>query len=116
MLVGTEFVIDATGCSPDALRDAGRLRSLCDRVLRELELVCLAPALWHQFPPPGGLTGLYLLTESHLACHTFPEHGVATFNLHCCRARPRWAWEAALREILDADHVHVRELPRGGGP
>jgi S-adenosylmethionine decarboxylase len=59
---------------------------------------------------------MYLLTESHLACHTYPEHGVATFNLHCCRARPRWAWEAVLQQALGATRVSVRELRRGGEP
>jgi len=32
-----------------------------------------------------GVTGLLLLTESHLACDTFPERGFASFNLYCCR-------------------------------
>jgi len=31
------------------------------------------------------VTGLLLLTESHLACDTFPERGFASFNLYCCR-------------------------------
>ena len=113
MQVGTEWLIDAAGCSPDALRDVRTLRDLCQRVLHELELRVLGDGIWHQFPSPGGLTGLYLLTESHLACHTYPEHGVATFNLHCCRARPRWLWEAALRETLGATAVSVREVRRG---
>lgn len=114
MQVGTEWLIDATGCAADALRDPARLRTLCERVLRELELRVVSDGVWHQFPAPGGLTGLYLLTESHLACHTYPEHGVATFNLHCCRVRPRWTWEAALKQTLGATLVTVRELRRGG--
>ena len=84
------------------------------RLLRELELRVIGSGLWHQFPSPGGLTGLYLLTESHLACHTYPESGVATFNLHCCRHRPRWCWESALGESLGATEVTVREVRRGG--
>ena len=116
MQVGTEWLIDAAGCSPDALRDLHTLGDLCQRVLRELELQVIGDGTWHQFPTPGGLTGLYLLTESHLACHTYPEHGVATFNLHCCRARPRWRWEAALREALGATAVSVREVRRGITP
>lgn len=114
MQVGTEWLIDAEGCSPALLRDPEALRGLCDRVLHELQLRVVGDGHWHQFPGPGGLTGLYLLTESHLACHTYPEHGVATFNLHCCRARPRWCWEEALREALGASVVTVRELARGG--
>jgi S-adenosylmethionine decarboxylase len=113
MQVGTEWLIDAAGCSPEALRDPATFQALCARVLRELELRLIGTGVWHQFPSPGGLTGLYLLTESHLACHTYPEHGIATFNLHCCRTRPRWNWEAVLREVLGATDVQVREIRRG---
>jgi S-adenosylmethionine decarboxylase len=114
MQVGTEWLIDAAGCSPEALRDRDVLSALCERVLRELELRAVGEGRWHQFPAPGaGLTGMYLLTESHLTCHTYPESGVATFNLHCCRARPRWRWEAELTRALGASSVTVRELPRG---
>ena len=113
--VGTEWLIDAGGCSAESLRDADALAALCERVLRELQLHLVAAPLWHRFPAPGGLTGLYLLSESHLTCHTYPEHGRATFNLHCCRQRPRWRWEAALREALGATDVLVREVARGGG-
>jgi len=60
----------------------------------------------------GGVTGLVMLTESHLACHTYPEFGVATFNLYCCRERPAWAWEERLREMLGAREVQVRSVRR----
>jgi S-adenosylmethionine decarboxylase len=117
MQIGTEYLIDATGCSAEALRDGNLLRSLCERVLGDLDLRALGAGIWHQFPSPGGLTGFYLLTESHLACHTYPEHGVATFNLYCCRTRPRWDWERHLRDALGATAVSVRALPRGpSGP
>jgi S-adenosylmethionine decarboxylase len=69
--------------------------------------------LWHQFPQPGGVTGLYLLSESHLACHTFPETRLATFNLYCCRARPPFEWEARLQAMLGATRVTVRTAVRG---
>ena len=112
--VGTEWLIDASGCSAEVLRDADALASLCERVLRELELRLVGQPVWHRFPAPGGVTGLYLLSESHLTCHTYPEHGRATFNLHCCRQRPRWRWESALRDGLGAECVIVREVVRGG--
>jgi S-adenosylmethionine decarboxylase len=115
MQVGSEWLVDATGCDPGALRDPRALHQVCERVLADLELQVIGTGTWHQFPPPGGLTGLYLLTESHLACHTYPEIGLATFNLYCCRARPRWPWETALREALGATAVCVRVLPRGEG-
>jgi S-adenosylmethionine/arginine decarboxylase-like enzyme len=53
-----------------------------------------------------------MLTESHLACHTYPEFGVATFNLYCCRERPSWPWDERLREMLGASAVSVRRVRR----
>jgi S-adenosylmethionine decarboxylase len=113
MQVGTEWLIDATGCRPEVLRDLAAVRRLCEQILAGLGLRVVGEGAWHQFPSPGGVTGLYLLTESHLACHTYPEFGVATFNLYCCRARPAWPWQGRLREALGATQVTLRTLPRG---
>jgi S-adenosylmethionine decarboxylase len=111
---GTEWLIDATGCAPDRLRDADALARLCDGVIATMQLTVIgAPAL-HRFGGPGGVTALYLLAESHLACHTFPESGVATFNLYVCRARPPLDWRALLREALGAAAVEITTVERGG--
>jgi S-adenosylmethionine decarboxylase len=112
-LVGVEWVVEALGCDPARLRDETAPQFICERLLRELELHAVGPGQWHRFPFPGGVTGLYLLTESHLACHTYPEHALATFNLYCCRPRVRWPWEDRLGEALGATRVVVRTLPRG---
>ena len=112
-LVGVEWVVEALDCDPERLRDRAGLQDLCERALRELNLNAIDDGQWHQFPFPGGVTGLYLLTESHLACHTYPEHHLATFNLYCCRPRARWNWESRLREALGADRVIGRNLERG---
>ncbi len=113
--VGTEWLVDAMGCAPAALRDAVLLQTLCDRLLVDLDLRVIGMGAWHPFPAPGGLTGLYLLAESHLACHTYPEFGVATFNLYCCRHRPAWPWQARLRAALGAEEVVVRAVDRARG-
>lgn len=112
MILGTEWVIDAVGCDPAALADLPRLRSLFDRVIRDLDLHVLGDIAWHQFAPPGGVSGLALLSESHLACHTYPEFGAATFNLYCCRSRTAWPWEQMLSEMLGAKSVSVRVCER----
>lgn len=112
MIVGTEWLVDASGCDAGALRDAELLAKLFDRIVEELNLKVTGHALWKQFPPPGGVTGLVLLTESHLACHTYPEFGIATFNLYCCRTRPAWPWTERLSEMLGAQRVDVRVVVR----
>lgn len=111
---GTEWIVDATGCDPARLADLATLQALFEALVADLRLTPAAEAQWTKFPGPGGVTGLLMLRESHLACHTFPEHGVAAVNLYCCTPRERWPWEGRLAALLGATRVEVREVPRGG--
>jgi S-adenosylmethionine decarboxylase len=112
MIVGTEWLIEAAGCQATQLRDEAAVRRILDAVIADLRLTTL-DSIWHKFPGAGGVTGLIALTESHLACHTYPEHGTATFNLYCCRTRPEWGWEAKLTAALGAETVSVTRIERG---
>lgn len=112
LIVGTEWMVDAAGCRAEALREIGNLRAVFLRVIAELNLQVVGDPVWQKFPPPGGVTGIALLTESHLTCHTYPEFGIATFNLYCCRPRPAWPWQERLAEMLGANEVRVRVLQR----
>lgn len=44
----------------------------------------------HLLPTPldsgPGVTAVAVIAESHLACHTWPEHGIITFDMYSCRA------------------------------
>ena len=112
MIVGTEWLVDASGCDPESLRNLELLQTVFQRAITGLSLQVVGEIAWHRFPPPGGVTGMALLSESHLACHTYPEHGLATINLYCCRARPEWPWAAHLHELLGAREVNVRAIKR----
>lgn len=111
---GVEWIVEVSGCRPEALRSEAALRALFERVVSELSLKPVAEPVFHLFPPPGGITGVLLLSESHLTCHTFPESGYAALNLYCCRPRPRWDFAARCRELLGAEETKVIEVRRGG--
>lgn len=112
---GAEWIIDARGCEPDVLRDGDRLRTLFDRLIADLGLTPVAPAVWHRFPAPGGLTGFVILAESHLACHTFPEFGSICVNVFCCRAREDFDAAALMGATVGATDTLVRRIERSYG-
>lgn len=113
MIVGTEWLIEAFDCKAEKLRELSVLQNIFARIVSDLGLKTLGEPLWHKFGGEAGVTGLLMLTESHLACHTYPEHQTATFNLYCCRTRPEWDWEKNLKEILGADEMKITKIERG---
>jgi S-adenosylmethionine decarboxylase len=116
MIVGTEWLIEAFNCDAQKLRELAVLQNVFARIVVDLGLKTLGTPAWHKFGGEGGVTGLVMLTESHLACHTYPEHRTATFNLYCCRTRPEWNWDANLKEMLSASDVKITKIERGANP
>jgi S-adenosylmethionine decarboxylase len=112
MLVGTEWIIEAYNCEAKKLRDLSLLQDIFSNIINDLELKALN-SIWHQFEGEQGVTGLVLLSESHLACHTYPEFQTATFNLYCCKSRPEWNWDEKMSESLGANFVDIRQVSRG---
>jgi S-adenosylmethionine decarboxylase len=80
-MCGCEWVIEAHGCNRAALADLGKLRAMFEKLTEALALNPVRDATWHQFPGTGGITGMCLLAESHLACHTFPEYHSLCLNI-----------------------------------
>jgi S-adenosylmethionine decarboxylase len=112
-LAGVEWLVDAFGCRPSALRSREALEEVFSRVTGDLVLHRAAPAVWHTFDGEAGITGLLLLTQSHLTCHSFPELGFVAFNLFSCVEQPEWPWESHLVDVLGAERVVIREFIRG---
>ncbi len=126
--MGQEWLVDASGCRPGSLRDAQQLAKLFHALVAALELTAVGPAQWHTFPGEGGVTGLQLLSESHLAIHTFPEHGFAALSRSTsCRTLSAPDFEAPARAPPRAEcrshhvrraeaHVKAGQCPGCGAP
>ncbi|HYM25744.1 MAG TPA: S-adenosylmethionine decarboxylase [Vicinamibacterales bacterium] len=109
---GVEWVIDARGCDPAKLTDRRVLAELVDAIVGDLSLNVVGEPVWHVFPGAGGITALCLLSESHLAIHTFPEHGSLCLNVFCCRPRGEWDAESRLRNHVAATDIDVARVHR----
>ena len=113
MIVGTEWLIEAFDCEAEKLCAVAALQTVFSQIISDLELKTVGAPNWHKFGGAGGITGLTMLTESHLACHTYPEHSTATFNLYCCKNRPEWNWRENLAKIIGAKSVNIQKIERG---
>lgn len=109
---GQEWLVDCSGCRPAALRDPERLQAVFAELVAALGLTVVGAPQWHAFPGEGGVTGLALLSESHLAIHTFPEHGFAALSVYSCRPRSAPDFERLLQRHLEPKRVTVRTVER----
>jgi S-adenosylmethionine decarboxylase len=84
-MLGLHLTADLHGCSAAAppMHDAAALRRLCLGAVAGAGLQAVGE-LFHPFPAPGGVTGMVLLAESHLAVHTWPELGAVTLDVYVC--------------------------------
>lgn len=68
---------------------------------------------FHKFSPQG-VSGVVIISESHLSIHTWPELGYAAIDVFTCGTSVD-PWDACkyLEEILSADNVKGMEITRG---
>ena len=82
---GLHLTADLHGCDTTlaVMHEPAALRALC---MRSVEQAGLQPVgeLFHRFPDAGGVTGVVLLAESHLAVHTWPELSAVTLDVYVC--------------------------------
>lgn len=111
--LGTHHLADFYGVEASALRDDSRLMALLRSALDEAGFHVLQ-SFCYRFPGGGqGVTGMFLLSESHLAFHTYPEFGYLALDLFSCgNARPERVIERAI-EVLVPSAVELSEEPRG---
>ncbi len=110
-MTGTEWLIDAFGCAEARLLDRQQLTALFEAIVRDMRLRPIGLPVWHVFDQ-GGITGIWLLQESHLAIHTFPEYRSACVNVFCCTPRRGLDWHDTFAAMLGSTDVRVRECER----
>lgn len=109
--VGNHLVVDAWEAPADLLDDPERIRQALMEAISAGEATLIDLCI-HQFSPHG-VTATVTLAESHIAVHTWPEHGYFAADLFFCgQGKPEQAMKV-LQTALQAKQVSVKEIERG---
>ena len=103
------------------LFDARRLDDLehIERTLKRCAEVAGATLLHvhlHQATPNGGVSGVAVLSESHITIHSWPEAGYAAVDVFMCGAAEPERTIQVLKAAFAAEDVVVKEHRRGNAP
>lgn len=112
MTLAWHSLIDFHDCDLDAINDLEGLRALMIRAIKEAGGTYVTD-VFHQFSPHG-LSGIVVIAESHVAIHTWPEHGFAALDIFSCtRKLDQAAIITALAAWLKSAGKVVNALERG---
>ena len=109
--------IDGFGGNPAQLANEPLVRELLDRYPGEIGMTKISEPHVFEYhgdkPDDWGVSGFVLIAESHIAIHTFPEHGQVWVDIFSCKG-----FDAipAIDRIVDAfglESTRVNKLERG---
>ena len=108
--IGRHIILEMWGCQNLESVDTA------EQALREMVVALDVNLLDLRVYPfsPVGVTGIAIVSESHLVIHTWPEHGYAAVDIFTCGAQrePQDA-VSVLRRHFKPERIGVMEINRG---
>ncbi|MCX4274693.1 MAG: adenosylmethionine decarboxylase [Candidatus Gastranaerophilales bacterium] len=110
--LGRHVLAEFFECDPNVLNNP----TLVEQYMLEAALECGATVVqkcFHLFNPHG-VSGVVIISESHLAIHTWPELGYAAVDLFTCgeQCDPKVAYEF-LKKRFNSKDASYSQLNRG---
>ena len=110
--LGQQIFIDLYGCNTAQLNDVAYIKK-CMEEAAEKAHATIINATFHHFSPHG-VSGVVVIQESHLAIHTWPEHGFAAIDMFTCGDTiDAVAAYEHLKATLQATRSTIAEMQRG---
>jgi len=79
-----QTIIEGVGIAPQTLGEQTQLERMCEKICTTFQLTVVEHQ-FHWFDP--GYSGVYILGESHLAFHSWPEKGYINIDIVTCHKR-----------------------------
>jgi S-adenosylmethionine decarboxylase len=110
--VGHHYIVEASGCNPKVI---GSVEKVQDILVKAAEIAgATVWAISFSKFPPSGVSGVVVISESHISTHTWPERRYAALDIYTCGSHvdPERAVIYAL-ESFGASSSHITEITRG---
>lgn len=110
--LGRHILAEIYGCSFDILNNREKIQEIMVNASLEAGAEVREIA-FHKFSPQG-VSGVVVISESHLTIHTWPELGYAAVDVFTCGENVN-PWDACnyLTDKLKAEHMTATEVKRG---
>ncbi|MCP1107338.1 adenosylmethionine decarboxylase [Serratia nevei] len=111
--LGHHYVLDIVLDDKSFLKDEHRLQTFFQSVLNKTNFNIIG-FLSHKFTSGGeGVTGIFLLSESHLSYHTYPESNYISIDVYTCGGKCFSAVKEIESRLSLVTRIVVRYIERG---
>ncbi len=107
---GTHLTLDLWGASN--LDNVEHIRATL-RKCAEVSGATILHDHLHHFTPNGGVSGVLVLSESHISIHTWPERNFAALDIFMCGDAVPKKSIPILQENFSPKNIMVNDLKRG---
>ena len=110
--IGHHYIVEASGCDPKIISSVEKVQQI---LVKAAEVA--GTKVWsisvNRFPPKG-VSGVIVISESHISIHTWPEYGYGALDFYTCGddTDPEKAVLYAV-EAFGATTSHITEITRG---
>lgn len=110
--LGHHYIVEASECDPKIIGSVEKVQQILVKAAEEAGAQVWSIS-FSKFPPKG-VSGVVVISESHISTHTWPEHKYAAFDIYTCgdAIDPEKAVIFAL-EAFGASTSHITEITRG---
>src|SRR6478736_2314417 len=110
--LGKHTLLEFIDCDPTYLTRARETKKLLCEAVRQGGGT-IVKTVFHNFSPHG-VSGVVVITESHVTIHTWPEHAYAAVDIFSCSPELKHAViRRELKRLLSARQVIAKTFRRG---
>ncbi|NMB92024.1 MAG: adenosylmethionine decarboxylase [Parcubacteria group bacterium] len=121
MHYGKHLLVEVITKNPKELTNKKLIKKVFEQIVKAVKITPVLQPVIYQFPNKpnmpknikGGLTAFYIIAESHLAIHTWPENNYFAFDLFSCKNFSEKVVIQIIKNNFSIKKLFVQSLERG---
>lgn len=110
--LGRQILVEFYNCNEEIMANPELIEKYMNEAAR-IANATIVNSVFHHFNPYG-VSGAVIISESHLAIHTWPEYGYAAVDVFTCGSTINpWIAFDYLEKVFEAERSESTEIPRG---
>ena len=115
--MGNHLIIEGFDCNSEKIDDENLIKNVLEELVQKFELYKLSEPVVVRAEPrgtdPGGVTGMVLISQSHISIHTYPKKKWVAMDIFSCKEFDPEEVCNYVKEKFEIGEIRERMIERG---